>query len=298
MNKTIVLCYGKTPYTPGRYLEDAFRKLNIPVTVVTDHLDGKQLDPDKVLGVLFIESPNQPTAQNMENTPIPRLYFIHHGRHRLEQNLERIKQYHPHRILMAHSLHLAKHFPVPVEFFPFAVAEDIFNSEKPISNRKYDVAFVGSRSSAFYKNRNKNLKLLKRFLKKTNSSYLFKENVHLKDMANIYSQAKIVFNQSSERVPETMNMRIFEAMGCGALVMTNQVPLQDELFKNRVHLVTYKNSKDLIRKVRYFLKHPSLTQAIAKNGYVKAMQQHTYTHRAKKVIQLLQDLRDKSFNKP
>ncbi len=53
MSRKIILCYGKTKTSPGRYLEHSLRKLGVPVSVVTKEIDGSQLNPDGYNGNYF-----------------------------------------------------------------------------------------------------------------------------------------------------------------------------------------------------------------------------------------------------
>jgi hypothetical protein len=293
--KTVILCYGKTPTSPGIYLERALRKMKIPVRVETQLLDGKKLDSKKYMGVIFIETPRSPKAKNMEYSGIPRLFWIHHGKHRLQRNLALVKQYKPHRILMSHSLHLSGHFPVPVEFYPFGVSDELFNSRRQFKKRRYAVAFVGHSVNSFYKQRNKNLRRIRLYLSRQGLPYVITNNITPRTMAQIYGKAKIVFNQSSEKVPETINMRIFEGIGCGALVLTNPAPHQNFLFKDRIHYILYKNSDDLMKQLKFFLSHQDLAEKIARQGYREAMNRHTYVHRTKKAISILKKIAIQNF---
>jgi spore maturation protein CgeB len=293
MSRKIILCYGKTKTSPGRYLEHSFRKLGVPVSVVTKEINGRSLNPEDTMGIIFIETIKAPKAVNMNNTSIPVLYWIHHGQHKLQRNLKLIKQYKPDRILMSHSLHLAKKFPVPVIFFPFGVAEEVFHNRRSFKHRKYGVAFVGSSNGNYYSQRNRDINRIRHHLRRRGYPYKFVNNVSPEKMAQIYGKAKIVYNRSSEKVPQTINMRIFEGIGCGALVLTNKAPLQSSLFKDRVHYIVYKNSADMIRKLKFYLARPALAERIANQGYREAKNRHTYDQRAKKVLDLFKQIKKK-----
>lgn len=295
MHKKVILCYGKTPTSPGRYLEEGFRELGVPLEVVTDELDGNQIPADEYEGIIFIESPKAPIARNMDSCGLPRMFWIHHGKHHLKKNLELIRNYQPNIILMAHSLHLAKHFPVEVCFFPFAVASGIFNSRRTWDKRAYNTAFVGRTDKSFYRVRNRNLRRIRYYMRRRNKPYRFVQNVTPEQMAQIYSNAKIVFNQSSDKVPETMNMRIFEALGCGALLLTNEVPKQEKLFKKDVHYIIFNGPRDMMRKLSFYLSRPDLASKIANQGYRHVMNLHTYAHRAQTALEMLRKLADKEI---
>ncbi|WCF06610.1 glycosyltransferase [Paenibacillus thiaminolyticus] len=48
-------------------------------------------------------------------------------------------------------------------------------------------------------------------------------------------------------------MRIFEGMGCGALVLTDNTPEQSELFENGVHYLLYDSQEDMLDRARHVL---------------------------------------------
>lgn len=288
--KGILLCYGKTPYTPGRYLEDALRSNGLRVDVYKQGIDFKNIDQRKYLAVLFVESPSEPPVKvrNINLVKIPKIFWIHHGRNRLKTNLKLEKIYKPDLILMAHSLHLAKYFNAPVKFFPFGVATNFYNSLKPLSDRKYDIAFVGGTNKRLYKNRIRSLETIKR---KFNKKYKLSldESLYLDEMANLYKNSKIVFNQSADTL-KTINMRLFEGMGSGALILTDLVPDQSRLFIDGKHYVIYRNKRDMINKINYYLAHLKKAQSIATNGRKYAIKRYSYQQRAKDLINIIKQM--------
>ena len=66
------------------------------------------------------------------------------------------------------------------------------------------------------------------------------------EMAQTYSASRIVFNRS---IRNDVNMRVFEAVACGSLLVTNDLAEngQAELFADGVHLVTYRDADELLR---------------------------------------------------
>jgi spore maturation protein CgeB len=59
-------------------------------------------------------------------------------------------------------------------------------------------------------------------------------------MAETYSASRIVFNRS---IRDDLNMRVFEALACGSMLLTNALPPesgQEELFVDGTHLATYR----------------------------------------------------------
>ena len=80
-----------------------------------------------------------------------------------------------------------------------------------------------------------------------------------------------------------INMRVFEAMASGSMLLTNEVDGQNLLLKNERHIVTYEDTEDAILKIRYYLKHSDERERIAKAGAIEA-RNHTYTKRAEKIL--------------
>ena len=194
----------------------------------------------------------------------PSFFWVHHGSNRLAKNLEMCEQIRPDLVLMAHSLELADRFPAEVRFFPFAVASDIFNCSTPLDQRSWDIAFVGSTTEAIYNHRRAVLKAIRtHFSGRANISLYAK--VYVDKLAALYGNAKIVVNCAADQL-RTINMRLFEGMGCGALVVTDLVPDQERLFKDGEHCVVYHDTGDLLGKLSYFLDHLDRAQEIATQG--------------------------------
>ncbi|MBG9548430.1 hypothetical protein [Cytobacillus firmus] len=57
--KKILMCYGKTEFTPGRYLEDGFRSIGHEVDVIQTTIDFGVINQNDFLGVIFVESPSK-----------------------------------------------------------------------------------------------------------------------------------------------------------------------------------------------------------------------------------------------
>lgn len=281
------MCYGKTSYTPGRYLEDGLKSIGLTVDLFQNEIDFNKIDLAEYLGVLFIESPSKPLVgvKNIELAKLPKLLWIHHGENRLQTNIQLAKKYKPDIILMAHSLHLANNFPNPVRFFPFAMAKSIFNCSTDLSKRKYDISFVGNNESGYYKKRRKTLKAIE---KQFNNKYhlSFNSKVFLNELAEQYGQTKIVINHTADGI-KSLNMRIFEGMACGALVITDHVPGQEKLFIDKEHYIIYKNQRELIKQIDYYLNHLDEAQKIATAGYQHLLARHTYSHRAYEILEII-----------
>ena len=104
------------------------------------------------------------------------------------------------------------------------------------------------------------------------------------ELGTIYSQAKIGFNYS---IRDDVNMRMFEVLCSGALLVTNRLA-HDDLKRlgchDREHLVTYRTPRELFEVIDRFLQRDDEREAIARRGMARAQQQHTYVHRLQRIL--------------
>ena len=165
--------------------------------------------------------------------------------------------------------------------------------------RKFDVGWVGRSDAKFYSNRRQALQLIKDkyFLNDFNRYYSWQE------MFEIFLQSKIVINVSRDDYPCDANMRCFEAMGCGALLIT-QLPSELEKlgFRDKEHFVGFSNMDMLIEIVDYYLKTDNERERIAANGRNLVLSRHTYEVRASEIISYINTngekiLRENNFRK-
>jgi len=101
------------------------------------------------------------------------------------------------------------------------------------------------------------------------------------EYSRMFSKCRMIFNRSMDN---DLNMRVFEAMSIGRLLLTDKVEGIDDLFVDGEHYVSYKDSTNLIDKIAYYLSHEKEREKIAKTGanYVRA--EHTYQHRLEAIL--------------
>jgi predicted O-methyltransferase YrrM len=90
------------------------------------------------------------------------------------------------------------------------------------------------------------------------------------DMFNTMAQSRITINRHID-VAENYanNMRLFEATGCGALLITDYKDNLNDLFEIGSEVVAYRSSEECAALVKYYLQHPEEAAAIARNGQKK-----------------------------
>ncbi len=164
-----------------------------------------------------------------------------------------------------------------VFWLPLACDPDTHGYLTGEKERLYDIGFVGNRGIVGTERRKLLDNLQQKFrLNDLNRKYLPEE------IASVYNQSQMVFNWA---VNGDVNMRVFEALCSGRLLLTNAIPNGlEELFENRKHLVIYHNSEELIELARYYLEHPDEREAIAKAGQAQVLAKHTYQHRTEQIL--------------
>jgi hypothetical protein len=136
--------------------------------------------------------------------------------------------------------------------------------------RIYDVSFVGNLTP----NR-------KRFFDTLGVPINLVSGVYLDEMAKVYSKSKIVLNISAR---EDLNMRAFEVMAAGALLVTQRIDAGiHDLFAEGRHFV-FHDIKNAGKIVRYYLDHPKERERIADAGKEIAVRENTYTKRAETIL--------------
>ena len=105
----------------------------------------------------------------------------------------------------------------------------------------------------------------------------------------IYSASKIVlsihYRDPENRFPvHQASPRVFEAMACGAFVLTDRQKDVLSLFKDGEHLVTFSDDVDLDRKIAYYLEHADERERIAAAGRQEVFKNHTYENRLRRLL--------------
>jgi hypothetical protein len=162
------------------------------------------------------------------------------------------------------------------------------------NKRNYDISFVGQLGPEISFRH----KFLKRIYFSDNRSYIKKKyanNISDKLMSKIYGQSKIVTNVS---INNDINMRYYEAMAAGSLLLTNKIKNSgaEILFEENVDYVSYKNEKDAIKKINYYLNNSEKRKKIARTGQKKVLNYHTYKQRLKNIIKLASNLKNNSLS--
>ncbi|SRR6266566_133328 len=164
-------------------------------------------------------------------------------------------------------------------FLPHAVDTEFFAGKE--LERNYEVGWVGQVQGPIYRRRERILPMLSESFRMND----FARRYSLEEMANVYGQSRIVVNIGRDDFPQDANLRTFEAMGAGALLITS---LPSELtqigFGEGVHFIGYHEVREIKPLVRKYLAEDSARQRIADAARAKVLREHTYDERVKGLL--------------
>jgi len=141
------------------------------------------------------------------------------------------------------------------------------------ADKDIDILFVGSI-----------LDRREKILKKLSAHY----NVEIykaygKEMSELFNRAKIVLNIHAEEFLDT-ETRMYEALGCGAFIISEKLSSENPFIPNK-HYIEVETFDDMKNKIDYYLNNPLECDKIAQAGYLEAINNHTYQHRAQELIE-------------
>jgi len=177
---------------------------------------------------------------------------------------------------------------------------EIVLKQFPKQKKIYDCTFVGGLS----KNHKKGTELIiaisekkhidlfgygKNELSKLSQAY---KNHHGevwgKDMYQVFLQSNMTINRHIDIARNyANNMRLFEATGCGTMLLTDKKKNLGEFFIDGKEIVSYTNPDDLCDRIGYYSNHSKERVIIAKAGQKRTLKDYTYKKRMKELIQIL-----------
>ncbi len=105
-------------------------------------------------------------------------------------------------------------------------------------------------------------------------------------MYDVYRRSRIVLNAHPEMAGRYASvMRMFEATGSGAMLMTEAQPNLSDFFRLDSEVVAYESAEDCVSKMQYYLSHETARAAIAQHGQQRTLSEHTYYERAAEIIE-------------
>ena len=200
--------------------------------------------------------------------------------------------------LVQHSMEIG----IPSSFLPLAY-DTKFAAVKQFDKRSNDVIFVGT----FGRHQPKTIPLLQSIYEKNpglriygNVDQAILEEAGLMkcfvgeawgtEMFDVLNDSKIVINRHGTIAENySVNMRMYEATGSGAVLVTEDSVNISELFEPGLEVCTYADNDDAATKIQQLLANPAKMELMAEHGRNRTLASHSYDQRVAKLVQIIQD---------
>lgn len=107
------------------------------------------------------------------------------------------------------------------------------------------------------------------------------------EKAKAYDAAKIILNTMHYAEIDGVNLRLFEAAGCGGFQIADWKSTLPSLFEPGREIVTFHTLEELKEKVDYYLERPGERRKIAGRACARAHREHTYEARLARMLEIL-----------
>jgi spore maturation protein CgeB len=272
----IALIFDKLQdYTTGIYIERALQKLGINY----QHFWTSRWQEIKPEFDLYLRIDHGDYRSDLPAALRPSCFWAIDTH--LEKPFQKIAQQAAHYdlIFCVHRQALARFARKGLASYWVPPACDIELHQKISTPKTLDLAFIGNLGL-----KTKRKAILDKLKEKYPNSYI--GNAAHTEISKIYSQAKIGINYS---LNQDINMRIFEVMSCGTMLLTNRLEPEsgfEEIFENGKHLVTYTCEEELFSLVDDYLKNEAEREKIAQAGCTLVQDKHTYIQRTRLMLNL------------
>jgi hypothetical protein len=238
------------------------------------HLSDLLQQPDMPAEVFWYVEQRGLIPLGMEDAPFPTVCILNDMHRNLGHRL-RLARFFDYVISQQANYVAAfdEHPPENVIWLPYACDTSVFYPHD--IPRDLDLAFIGQHHTD--ERRRIIPQLAQQYTMNEQRVYLMEE------IPEVYSRARIVVNLP---IGDDLNMRFFEALSCGALLITRRHNTgQEKLFEEGKHYEAFSTEEELLQKVAYYLAHEDERAAIARRGYDEVQQNHRLGLRTQQIIE-------------
>jgi spore maturation protein CgeB len=186
------------------------------------------------------------------------------------------------------------------DWMPLAFEPRVLDLVAP-RDRDISVSFVGSFTNA-YADRDQIIEAVARATKletwTTNVDFLAQDSAIRntirgsafgREMYEVLARSRITLNShGTVSGADANNLRLYEATGMGALLITDARRNLSELFDVGREVVTFQNPEEAGEVVRHYLDHPNEASRIAGAGQARTLREHTWMNRMARVVEAVQ----------
>lgn len=108
-------------------------------------------------------------------------------------------------------------------------------------------------------------------------------------MPKVFRASKINLNMTIPNIKSGIPLRVWDILGSGGFLLTNYQAETPYYFEEGKDLVCFDGIEDMRDKVRYYLSHEEERAKIARSGYEKVKEHHTYVDRLSKILKIVKE---------
>ena len=117
-----------------------------------------------------------------------------------------------------------------------------------------------------------------------------KQPIYNKELEKTLQNYKIALGHNCVNSPGYWSSRLYITIGFGGFFITPYTKLLEREFKNKEHLVWYKNLKEGKKLIRYYLEHNEEREKIRRQGYEYCQKNYNWDVRAKEFIKVFKEI--------
>ncbi len=172
-----------------------------------------------------------------------------------------------------------------VLLLPHAADHRLFDTKE--RDRRFELGWVGRGFGVpWYKRRDRVIRALAAKFRMNDWRLSYSKQ----ETAEIYQQSKIVVNVSRDEFPQEANMRCYEAMAGGALLITGLPTELSELgFCEGEHFIGWSDEREIPDLVSSFLSDERKRRDISQAGQQFVLAHHTYQQRREQLLAFLEE---------
>ncbi len=108
------------------------------------------------------------------------------------------------------------------------------------------------------------------------------------EVSKIYNKSRINLNITLHSIETGACQRVFDVMGAGGFLISNYQKELTELFEEDNEIVLFRNEKELLEKINYYLNHEDERKLIAMRGQRKVLRMHDFSNGLERVLQCVE----------
>jgi len=118
-----------------------------------------------------------------------------------------------------------------------------------------------------------------------------RRDIRPREFAKICGGAKIVLGcDMTNRVECYFSLRTWQVLGCGGFLLTDYVPGLETIFRNREHLVWYKDRAECLELIDHYLAHDEERRRIGERGFEFVHRTRNYRIMMREMLDTMEQL--------